>query len=118
MTDTTEAAPTVYPEPQGYSISMGFVKNNPLNNPAYLAKWEGDPWFPILKQTDEALERIIPGYNIAQVKEKFGGLRYYITYPATTTDEQRERARSLVQYAEAWVDGFEAARAAQKTQEV
>jgi hypothetical protein len=43
---------------------------------AYIGVGEG--WYPLLFELDERLSEIDPDYRIAQIKEKFGGLRYYI----------------------------------------
>jgi hypothetical protein len=37
----------------------------------------GPGWYPILARLDTGLAAIDPGYVVQQVKEKFGGLRYY-----------------------------------------
>jgi hypothetical protein len=34
-------------------------------------------WYPLLVELDEKLSTLLPNYIIHQVKEKFGGLRYY-----------------------------------------
>ncbi len=34
-------------------------------------------WYPLLVELDEQLRALLPNYVIHQVKEKFGGLRYY-----------------------------------------
>jgi hypothetical protein len=34
-------------------------------------------WYPLLVELDEQLRALLPNYLIYQVKEKFGGLRYY-----------------------------------------
>ncbi|MGP0100814.1 MAG: hypothetical protein ACLPUT_04220 [Solirubrobacteraceae bacterium] len=34
-------------------------------------------WYPLLVELDEQLRTLLPDYVIHQVKEKFGGLRYY-----------------------------------------
>jgi len=44
--------------------------------PAYIGVGKG--WYPLLFELDERLSEIDPDYRIAQIKEKFGGLRYYI----------------------------------------
>lgn len=36
-------------------------------------------WFPLIAQTHRKLKYVDPGYTVAQIKEKFGGLRYYYT---------------------------------------
>lgn len=37
----------------------------------------GEGWHPILRELEEELNRIDPDFYLQQVKEKFGGLRYY-----------------------------------------
>lgn len=39
----------------------------------------GSGWWPIVEDTHRRLLEIDPGYTVDQVKEKFGGLRYYFT---------------------------------------
>lgn len=105
-----------YPEPKGYSTAMGFVKSNPLNNDFYVEQWKDDPWYWIIKDTHERLTRLIPGYNIAQIKEKFGGLRFYYDEPdwgENLSDEQvrnLNQAAEVVRRAEWWVMGYETAK--------
>lgn len=72
-----------YPEPEGYVNRPGYVKSNPLNNESYLEQCcEAYPmWADILRETHSLLDKIAPGYNIAQIKDKFGGLRYYWDCP-------------------------------------
>jgi len=43
----------------------------------YLFASCGDGWKEIIRNTDKKLRYIDPEYKIAQIKEKFGGLRYY-----------------------------------------
>lgn len=87
-------------EPAGYSSTPSFVKSRPENNAHYLAQFEGDPWYEVLVALDEDLEQIVPGYNIAQIKEKFGDLRYYVDYPTTATPGDIEAADELIEEAE------------------
>ena len=37
----------------------------------------GEGWYPIIISLDKALSLIDPEYKIYQIKQKFGGLRYY-----------------------------------------
>ena len=37
----------------------------------------GRGWYPLLIETDQKLAALDPDYEVHQVKEKFGGLRYY-----------------------------------------
>ena len=38
----------------------------------------GRGWLPIVEELDRQLAEIAPDYEIHQIKEKFGGLRYYV----------------------------------------
>lgn len=38
----------------------------------------GDGWMPIVIELDQKLIELYPDYKLAQVKEKFGGLRFYV----------------------------------------
>jgi len=35
-------------------------------------------WWPLLARLDRDIAALAPNYQLLQVKEKFGGLRYYI----------------------------------------
>lgn len=48
--------------------------------------WCPDGWLDLVVETDARLLAANPNYKIAQIKEKFGGLRYYIE---GYTDETR-----------------------------
>jgi hypothetical protein len=124
MTETVENAAPVE-EPPGYASRPSFVKSRPENNAHYLAQYEDTPWYSILKQTDEQLEELIPGYNIAQIKFKFGGLCYYFDYPAViptnpqqawhdSEEKVKAKVRSIISYAEGWIRGYRAAEKAAK----
>lgn len=39
----------------------------------------GKGWLPIIIDLDEKLSKIDPDYKINQIKEKFGGLRFYVS---------------------------------------
>ncbi|MFD9826391.1 hypothetical protein ACFWXB_02845 [Tsukamurella tyrosinosolvens] len=54
---------------------------------AYPALDIGPGWYPIIVALDRALSAIDPDYQLVQVKEKFGGLRYYVEF-------EPDRARS------------------------
>jgi len=108
-------------EPEGYSAFPGFVKSNPANNDFYVEGFRNDPWYPAISEVHRQLSSLIPGYNIAQIKEKFGGLRYYIDYPEEypanpdnydwkSPEQLRKQADAVIRWAEGWVDGYEAAR--------
>ena len=50
----------------------------------------GVGWAPIVLQCHRELQHLDPGYRITQIKEKFGGLRYYfqstVPFDAITYD--------------------------------
>jgi hypothetical protein len=110
-----ESTPPPVEEPQGYQSTPGYVKSRPENNQHYLDQLKDDPWYPILLNTDEGLEELMPGYNINQIKSKFGGLRYYINAPEGTPLETMTKAWAVIRRAEDWVDGFEYARRTAKS---
>ncbi|KAK6348696.1 hypothetical protein TWF718_006483 [Orbilia javanica] len=110
-------------EPAGYEALPGSVKSRWENNEYYIEGFSDHPWYPIIKRTHEAIKKLVPNYNISQIKSKFGGLRYYVNLPRViepkeghTTEEIKDRIDNLILYARAWVDGFEHARKAQGKQ--
>ena len=48
-------------------------------------------WYQIVIDCDFELSQLDPGYTILQVKEKFGGLRYYFTPSKLATEETRAK---------------------------
>lgn len=38
----------------------------------------GPGWYELVAELNENIARLEPGYSVMQVKEKFGGLRYYV----------------------------------------
>lgn len=38
----------------------------------------GRGWYPLIVELDRQITEVVPTYDIYQVKEKFGGLRFYI----------------------------------------
>ena len=67
----------------------------------------GEGWWPILEKLCSNIQRhidwknkqseVVPQVTVAQIKEKFGGLRFYY-------DGGDEQIRGMVQMAEAWAD--------------
>lgn len=57
-------------------------------------------WYPIIIQLDHDLAAIDPDYELHQVKEKLGGLRYYFGVSEGTSKADRQRMRELVREAE------------------
>jgi len=52
-------------------------------------------WHDLVIELNNELESIDPNYTLHQVKEKFGGLRYYIDY-AAIDDEKREQVIGII----------------------
>jgi hypothetical protein len=40
--------------------------------------WTGPGWKQLILDCDREMAQVDPDYTIAQIKEKFGGLRYYV----------------------------------------
>ena len=106
---------------------QGFVKSNPANNDIYVNQWSEDPWYPAIKQCHDSISMVVPNYNVSQIKDKFGGLRYYYDLPSeedidwnlvpswliSSNDrlgDLRRWCNEEVRAAEAWVWGYEAGR--------
>jgi len=58
-------------------------------------------WYQIVVDCDKELRAIDPNYQILQIKEKFGGLRYYMTPCDDTTKEQRDQMYEVISKYEA-----------------
>ena len=68
----------------GKKVTVKGIKMNAKERKEYLKKesWTGPGWDHIIDTLDNKLSNIDPNYDINQVKEKFGLLRYYYT-PST-----------------------------------
>lgn len=107
-------------EPEGYSCEPGYLKSNPENNDFYLSKLVDWNWYPAIEQCHKTLNYLIPGYNISQIKTKFGRLCFYFNFPEEitvhsspaldTVAKVKNAAWNAVLVAESWVEGYEAAR--------
>ena len=60
----------------------------------YISVDEG--WYQIIVDCDKELTAIDPNYQILQIKEKFGGLRYYMTPCDDTTEKQRDKMYEVI----------------------
>ena len=58
-------------------------------------------WYQIVVDCDKELTVIDPNYQILQIKEKFGGLRFYMTPCNNTTKEQRDKMYEVISRYEA-----------------
>lgn len=68
------------------------------NIPPSLACGEG--WFGLIENLHERLAMIDPGYQVTQVKEKFGQLRYYVMMSAQLDDQGRQTVYDALAAAE------------------
>lgn len=55
----------------------------------------GKGWHKIIKDLDSKLQKTDPDYCIDQIKEKFGGLRFYTSCLSAAGDEAVEEAEKL-----------------------
>jgi len=60
----------------------------------YIGVDEG--WYQIVVDCDKELTAIDSNYKIFQIKEKFGGLRYYMTPCNDTTKKQRDQMYEVI----------------------
>ena len=59
-------------------MPYGLVKDDDESNDEYLAAIPAEhPWRQLILKLHEQLVQLDPEYEIVQVKEKFGSLRYY-----------------------------------------
>lgn len=61
----------------------------------------GDGWQPLIEKLHIDLLNIDPNYEVVQIKEKFGGLRYYTSFSRIHEPEIAERLYALIEAAEA-----------------
>ena len=58
----------------------------------------GPGWYDIIIRLNEQIASLVPDYEVHQIKEKFGGLRYYIS---SVSDDVSKRVYALIDAAEA-----------------
>lgn len=79
-------------------------------NQDHLDDWRDHSWWPAINYAHETIRKLFPEYQILQIKEKFGGLRYY--WSIDNDDSQINHpnfshAEQAIRYAEGWVDGYQ-----------
>lgn len=60
----------------------------------------GSGWTQLVAELDAAVAALIPDYEVNQCKEKFGALRFYVTFPEGSDPNLVARARALISEAE------------------
>lgn len=88
----TEYTPPPVEEPDGYWSQPTYVKSRPENNAHYVDQFADHPWFDIISECAADLENVVPGFNISQIKSKFGGLRFYISKGNCLDDVWKDNA--------------------------
>jgi hypothetical protein len=73
-------------------------RNHKFKRTAYFDINEG--WVELVADLDRRIKTICPNYVVEQVKEKFGGLRYYVTIPDGLPEAAHTAIRSLIRQAE------------------
>ena len=73
-----------------------------MTNEERLDFWTGDPWEEPIRKCDRLLQKVIPGYKITDIKNKFNELRYYISYPEGITfhSDEGQIAWAIISQAE------------------
>ena len=61
-------------------------------------------WDSIIVDVDQKLAELDPNYVVHQVKEKFGGLRYYFEPTANVDEETEKKMHEIVRKAEKLAD--------------
>lgn len=61
----------------------------------------GPGWYALIRQLDAQLRTLVPEYRVAQCKQKFGGLRYYVDLPRDLPSDTYDAAYELIRRAEA-----------------
>lgn len=59
---------------------------------AKISSGVGEGWWPYIEAAATLLDKLAPGWEPTQIKEKFGGLRFYVSLPepAITRNEEYE----------------------------
>lgn len=65
-----------------------------------LGKGIGEGWQPLVGEAALALDVVAPGWVAAQIKEKFGTLRFYYDLPEGIDRDHRLAARAIAHWAE------------------
>ena len=53
-------------------------------------------WYQIVVDCSKAIDAIYPHYKILQIKQKFGGLRFYLDIHGDATSEQRNQIYAII----------------------
>ena len=56
----------------------------------------------LILEVHTKLTELFGDYDLHQIKEKFGGLRYYVAWPEGYTEDEYKRLNGLVSFVEAF----------------
>ncbi len=68
----------------------------------------GDGWWPYIEAAATLLDAAYPGWKSGQIKEKFGGLRFYITPAPYTREPERGTDEDKARWEREWYEQQEA----------
>lgn len=71
---------------------------------ALVGKDAPEGWIPLVDDTIRALNEVAPGWTCQQIKEKFGGLRFYFAPPEGAGEDLKLACEAIVQNAETIAD--------------
>lgn len=81
-------------------MSIQDIKNR-MNQDQVMLMFSCPPeWEELIIQLDKDIAKIDPNYKVVQVKQKFGGLRYYIRFTPGLTQEACKKINTLIFAAE------------------
>lgn len=102
----TEKGTPIFDEKRGHSIEHTFVKANPKNNAVYVENYlkHNERFRHIVEPAVEEMERVCPGFNIDQMKEKFSSTRFYVSVPEGTDSEVTGRIFNMARDVEVACD--------------
>jgi hypothetical protein len=74
----------------GEKVQQALEAPRPARDINYWVNEVGEGWRPLVRGLDANLRDIDPNYVIGQVKEKFGGLRFYVDSAPEDEDSHAE----------------------------
>ena len=104
-------------------MPAGYVKPDDETNDEYLASFidhtyeTPDLWLEIIFDAHKKMLAIDPSYEISQIKEKFGGLRYYFDTKFDWNSPEAIAMNAIIGEAEKRVAELESSRRANNAQD-
>ena len=85
---------------QGLKLSQALATPRPDRSIDQWSEDVGVGWRPLIRSLDASLREFDPDYRIDQVKEKFGGLRYYYSSSKPLQTGHDKAMETLVRHTE------------------